>query len=297
MTGAKKASRVGVDGKREFDGAKTVLITGASTGIGRAVALRLNAVGWKVFAGVLTAGEADELAGAAGGALEPLLLDITDADQIATAAARVNAEPGGLDGLVNNAGIAVPGPLETMPIDYFRRQIDVNLVSQVAVTQALLPAIRVAVGRIVFNGSFGGRVTYPLIGAYSAAKHGIESVGDAFRQELRPWGISVSIIEPGTIATPIYENGERAVAEIAALSPETERLYGPAMESYRSWLHSAALTGEGIPPERVAESIEHALSARRPRGRYMPGIDLMGRTQIRMKSLLPTSVFDRMIAR
>ena len=120
---------------------------------------------------------------------------------------RRSTDGAGLDGLVNNAGIAVPGPLETLPIEDFRRQLEVNLTAQVAVTKAMLPSIRAARGRIVFITSIGGLMAFPMFGAYHAAKFGIEAVGDVFRQELRPWGISVSIVEPGSIATPIWERG------------------------------------------------------------------------------------------
>src|SRR4051794_7981833 len=138
---------------------RSVLVTGASTGIGRATALRLDAAGWKVFAGVRKPADGEALRDAASGPLSALILDITDAEQIAAAAARIEAEAGGrLDGLVNNAGVAVPGPLETLAIEDFRRQIEVNMTGHVAVTQALLPAIRAARGRIVFISSIGGRV-------------------------------------------------------------------------------------------------------------------------------------------
>ena len=189
---------------------RSVLITGASTGIGRATALRLDAAGWRVFAGVRKEEDAAALSEAGSERLMPLILDITGAGQIAAAAARVEAESAaGLDGLVNNAGVAIPGPLETLAIEDFRRQVEVNMTAHVAVTQALLPAVRAATGRIVFISSIGGRVALPLTGAYHAAKFGIEAVGDVFRQELRPWGISVSIVEPGSIDTPIWERGER----------------------------------------------------------------------------------------
>ena len=161
--------------------------------------------------------DAEALRDAGSERLSPLILDVTDAEQIAAAAERIEAEAGGgLDGLVNNAGVALPSPLETMPIDDFRRQIEVNLTGQVAVTQAMLPPIRRARGRIVFISSIGGRIAFPLTGAYHAAKFGIEAVGDVFRQELRPWGISVSIVEPGSIDTPIWERGERTADEIGA---------------------------------------------------------------------------------
>ena len=202
---------------------RSVLITGASTGIGRATALRLDAAGWRVFAGVRKQEDADALGEAGSERLVPLILDVTDAEQIAAAAARIETEArDGLDGLVNNAGVAIPGPLETLAIDDFRRQVEVNLTAHVAVTQAMLPAIRAARGRIVFISSIGGRVALPLTGAYHAAKFGIEAVGDVFRQELRPWGISVSIVEPGSIDTPIWERGERTADEIGARRRERE---------------------------------------------------------------------------
>ena len=136
------------------------------------------------------------------------MLDVTDADAIAAAAERVEAEPGGLDGLVDNAGDAVAGPLEALPIEDFRRQVELNLTAQLAVTQAMLPAIRTARGRVVMISSMGGRVALPLTGAYHAAKFGLEAVGDSLRQELAPWGIKVVLIEPGSIDTPIWTSGE-----------------------------------------------------------------------------------------
>ena len=275
---------------------KSVVITGASTGIGRATALWLDSRGWRVFAGVRKEADAEALRGEASERLVPLMLDVTDPAQIAAAAERVGGEVGeaGLDGLVNNAGIAVPGPLEALPIDDFRRQVEVNLTAQVAVTQAMLPAIRAAHGRIVFITSIGGRMAFPMFGAYHAAKFGLEAVGDVFRQELRPWGIEVAIVEPGSIATPIWERGqEEAEAFIAGASEEQERLYGQAIAAYRE---VARRTGErGIAPERVAKAIEHALSARRPRTRYLVGLDAKG--QARLKAILPARLVDRLVAR
>jgi NAD(P)-dependent dehydrogenase (short-subunit alcohol dehydrogenase family) len=271
---------------------RSVLVTGASTGIGRATALRLDAAGWQVFAGVRKESDADSLRDAGSERIAPLILDITDAGQIATAAAQVEAESeGGLDGLVNNAGVAIPGPLETLAIDDFRRQIEVNMTSHVAVTQALLPAIRTARGRIVFISSIGGRVALPLTGAYHAAKFGIEAVGDVFRQELRPWGVSVSIVEPGSIDTPIWERGERTADELA--TPEREGLYGKAIESYRKVVRETA--ERGIAPEKAVKAIEHALTARRPRARYLVGFE--AKLLARAKLLIPTPIFDRIVAR
>jgi len=271
---------------------RSVLVTGASTGIGRAAALRLDAAGWKVFAGVRRQEDAEALRDAGSERLVPLILDVTDATQIGAAAARIEAEPeAGLDGLVNNAGVAIPGPLETLPVDEFRRQIEVNLTGHVAVTQALLPAIRGARGRVVFISSIGGRVALPLTGAYHAAKFGIEAVGDVFRQELRPWGIAVSIVEPGSIDTPIWERGERTADETA--TPRREALYGRPIERYRKVIRDTA--ERGIAPEKAAEAIEHALSAKRPRARYLVGRE--ARLAARAKLLIPTRIFDRIIAR
>lgn len=274
---------------------KSVLITGASTGIGRATALRLDRAGWQVFAGVRKEEDAAALLEEAPEHLVPLMLDVTDAAQIAAAAERIatDAGPAGLDGLVNNAGIAVPSPLETIPIEEFRRQVEVNLTGQIAVTQALLPRIRSARGRIVFISSIGGRIAFPLTGAYHAAKFGVEAVGDVFRQELRPWRISVSIVEPGSIATPIWDRGERTADEIGERTPHREVLYGKAIASYRKVVKD--LAERGIPPEKVAEAIEHALTARRPRARYLVGLD--AQVQARLKYLIPTRIFDRAVAR
>jgi NAD(P)-dependent dehydrogenase (short-subunit alcohol dehydrogenase family) len=270
---------------------KSVLITGASTGIGRATALRLDAAGWRVFAGVRKQEDAEALVRVGSAGLSPLFLDVTDAEQIAAAAELVAAQEGGLSGLVNNAGVAIPSPLETIPIDDFRHQIEVNLSGQVAVTQAMLPSIRAAGGRIVFISSIGGRIAFPLTGAYHAAKFAIEAVGDVFRQELRPWGISVSLIEPGSIDTPIWERGERTADQLG--SPQREALYGRVIENYRKVVRQTA--ERGIPPEKVAAAIEHALDAARPRSRYLVGLD--AKVQARIRPLIPTPVFDRIVAR
>jgi NAD(P)-dependent dehydrogenase (short-subunit alcohol dehydrogenase family) len=274
---------------------RSALVTGASTGIGRATALRLDAGGWRVFAGVRRQEDADSLRAEGSERLTPVTIDVTDAEAIAAAAELIRSELGGagLDGLVNNAGIGIPSPLETIPIGDFRRQIEVNLVGQVAVTQAMLPLIREARGRIVFISSIGGRIAFPLGGAYHAAKFGIEAVGDVFRQELRPWGISVSIVEPGSIDTPIWGRGDREVDALGERSPERDRLYGRAVAAYRK--ASGKLAARGIPPAKVAAAIEHALSARRPRTRYLVGLDV--KFQVRAKAVAPARLFDRIVAR
>jgi NAD(P)-dependent dehydrogenase (short-subunit alcohol dehydrogenase family) len=274
---------------------RSALVTGSSTGIGRATSLRLDAAGWRIFAGVRRQEDAESLRAKSSRRLTPVVIDVTDAGAIAAAAEQIASELGGagLDGLVNNAGIGVPSPLETLPIEDFRRQIEVNLVGQVAVTQAMLPLIRKARGRIVFISSIGGRVAFPLGGAYHAAKFGIEAVGDVFRQELRPWAISVSIVEPGSIDTPIWERGNREIDAIGERVPGHDQLYGPAVAAYRK--ASKSLAERGIPAEKVAETIEHALRARRPRTRYLVGRD--AKLQARARIITPTRLFDRVVAR
>ena len=275
---------------------RSVVITGASTGIGRATALRMDAGGWRVFAGVRREEDAEALRSDASERLVPLMLDITDPGQIAAAAERIAAEVGeaGLDGLVNNAGVAIPGPLETVPIGDFRRQIEVNLTAQVAVTQAMLPLIRRATGRVVFVSSIGGRMALPFGGPYHASKFGVEAVADCLRQELRPWGIDVAVIEPGSIDTPIWERGERAAEETAARAGTTqEDLYGETIARFRKAVKRAA--ERGIAPEKVAKAISHALTARRPRSRYLVGFDAHGQAFLRW--LLPDRLLDRIVAR
>jgi len=275
---------------------RSVLLTGASTGIGRASALRLDSAGWRVFAGVRREADAEALGLAGSDRLVPLMLDVTDPAQIVAARESIAAELDGrgLDGLINNAGIAISGPLETLPIDDFRRQIEVNLTGQVAVTQAMLGRIRQARGRIVFISSIGGRIAFPMTGAYHASKFGIEAVGDVFRQELRPWGISVSIIEPGSIDTAIWERVEREADEVGERAhPDQGDLYGKAIASYRKV--TRRLAKRGIAPEKVAEAVEHALSANRPHARYLVGRD--AKIQARLKPLVPTPAFDWVVAR
>jgi NAD(P)-dependent dehydrogenase (short-subunit alcohol dehydrogenase family) len=272
---------------------RSVLVTGASTGIGRATALRLDAAGWRVFAGVRRDADAAALRAEGSARMTPLQIDVTEAGQIAAAAARVEAEGGRLHGLVNNAGVAVPSPLETIPLEEFRRQLEVNLTAQVAVTQALAPALRAGRGRVVFISSIGGRIAFPLTGAYHAAKFGIEAVGDVFRQELRPWDVRVSIVEPGSIDTPIWDRGERAADDIADDQPRLRALYGRTMENYRRVVRQTA--ARGIAPEKVAAVVERALTAPRPRSRYLVGID--AKVQARLRPLIPTPVFDRIVAR
>ena len=270
------------------------LVTGASTGIGRACVLRLNRRGWDVFAGVRRDEDAASLRAAGSERLRPVRLDVTDGPAISAAADEVAAATGGrLEGLVNNAGTAVPGPLETLPLEDFRRQIDVNLTGQLAVTQAVLPLLRPARGRIVFISSIGGRMALPFNGAYHASKFGIEALGDVFRQELEPSGIRVSLIEPGSIATPIWDKGAREADEIERRADARQReLYGERMEGFRRAVRSTA--ERGIEPDAVAKRVEDALTSSRPKTRYLVGLD--AGIQARVAALLPDRLVDRVVA-
>jgi len=275
---------------------KSVLITGASTGIGRASALRMDEEGWRVFAAVRREEDAASLRDGVSERLVPVMLDVTDAGQIVAVAELVSGEVGeaGLDALVNNAGIAVLSPLETIPVDDFRRQIEVNLTAQVAVTQAFLPLIRRATGRVVFVSSIGGRMALPFGGPYHASKYGIEAVADCLRQELRPWKIDVAVIEPGSIDTPIWERGERIADEVSGRAHDSqEELYGETIERFRAAVKRTA--DRGIPPEKVARSIAHALTAGRPRTRYVVGADARG--QALARRLLSDRAFDALVRR
>jgi NAD(P)-dependent dehydrogenase (short-subunit alcohol dehydrogenase family) len=270
---------------------KTALVTGASTGIGRATALRLDRAGWKVYAGVRSDAAAATLADLGSERLEPVVVDVTNAEQVADAAARVG---GTLDGLVNNAGIAIGGPLEVVPIEDWRRQLEVNVVGQVAMTQAMLPALRAVRGRIVFMSSIGGRVAAPFLGPYGASKHAIEAIASSLRGELMPWGIEVSVIGPGSVATPIWEKGRQQADDAGArLTPAQRELYGPTLDAFAEVV---VKTGEaGVPPDEVARAIEAALTDAKPKTRVTIGRDAKG--QLIAARVLPTRAFNRVVRR
>jgi NAD(P)-dependent dehydrogenase (short-subunit alcohol dehydrogenase family) len=265
---------------------RAALVTGASTGIGEACALRLLRNGWKVYAGVRRTGDAPEGA-------EELLLDVTDAEQIAAAAERVPE----LHGLVNNAGIALAAPLEFIPVDELRRQLEVNVVGQVAVTQTFLPKLRQMRGNIVFVGSIAGRSALPFLGAYAASKHALEAIADSLRLELEPFGIGVSVVEPGTIATPIWTKSAAVADALRERMPqELGQLYGERIAAFR---RIAAKRGEkGASAEDVARAVEQALNADRPRTRGLVGRDARIRATIeRLPDRLRDRVYRRVLLR
>jgi NAD(P)-dependent dehydrogenase (short-subunit alcohol dehydrogenase family) len=250
---------------------KSVLVTGASTGIGDACARLLAERGWHVFAGVRTEADAERLQ-AASKNITSLHLDVTRSGDIANASKRIGDEVGdqGLQGLVNNAGIAVAGPLEFLQGDELRRQFEVNFFGLVELTQAFIPQLRTGHGRVVNISSIGGRATSPFNVPYSASKHALEAFTDGLRRELRPWKIHVASVEPGSIDTPIWKKSLSAADEMRAkLPPEAEKLYGIAMQRARQQAVDAA--ARGIPSIEVARVVYHALNARKPHTRYVVG--------------------------
>jgi NAD(P)-dependent dehydrogenase (short-subunit alcohol dehydrogenase family) len=275
-----------------------VVVTGASTGIGRACALHLAASGFDVLAGVRKDADGERLREAAGsnGSLTPLRLDVTDADSVRGAGATVEERTGarGLAGLVNNAGVGAGGPLEFIPLDDIRRHFEVNLIGQIAVTQAMLGSLRKRKGRIVNMGSVGGRTPAPFVGPYSASKAALRATSESLRRELRPWGIWVATVQPGSIATPIWDKGAATAQEMRGRLPEgTGALYGDVLDGAAATTEKMAAAG--IPPDKVARVVEHALTSRRPRRDYIVGRD--ARMQIALDRVLPTRVFDGLVRR
>ena len=251
-----------------------VVVTGASTGIGAACALDCVSRGMTVFAGVRDPRAGEALVAKAGPSLIPILLDVTDEPSIARSLDVVQRVVGkaGLGGLVNNAGIVVGSPLEVIPLAQLRTQLEVNVIGQIAVTQAFLPLLRLGHGRIVNMGSIAGRGTIPLLGPYSASKYALEALTDALRMELQPWGIQVSIIEPGAIATPIWEKSGKAAQELEALAgDEAKALYGDAVNRVREAVAKSA--ERAISPDAVVRAVHHALTATCPNTRYLVGND------------------------
>jgi NAD(P)-dependent dehydrogenase (short-subunit alcohol dehydrogenase family) len=273
---------------------KSVLITGASTGIGEAIALRMDRLGWRVLAGVRQASDGERLRAAASDRLQWVHLDVTDSAGIAAAMAQASIWLGDapLDGLVNNAGIVVGGPLEYLPLDDFRRQFEVNVVGLLAVTQAALPLLRRGRGRIVNIGSIGGRVTSPMVGPYCASKFAVEAISDAFRLELAEWGIYTSVIEPGVVVTPIWDKGVRDLDSAAAgLPAEALARYGGFLKAMRRII--AGAPRRGVTVDKVADATEHALVSGRPRHRYVIGID--ARARLAAQTILPRRWMDAIV--
>jgi NAD(P)-dependent dehydrogenase (short-subunit alcohol dehydrogenase family) len=264
-----------------------VIVTGASSGIGEATARHLRSLGFEVLAGVRREEDAERLRG---DGVRPLMLDVTDGDSVERARGEVG--DGEIAGLVNNAGVAVAGPIEFIPVEELR---EVNVIGQVAVTQAFLPGLRRGGGRIVNVSSIGGRVALPMAGPYAASKFALEAISDSLRRELAGQGVEVVVVEPGGIKTPIWEKGgARADALRERMPAEAERLYGRIIDGVRSETRKIA-TDRGLPPTAVAEVVGEALTAKRPRTRYLVGRD--AKVRAALARVVPDRVLDRLIAR
>jgi NAD(P)-dependent dehydrogenase (short-subunit alcohol dehydrogenase family) len=265
----------------------SVLISGASRGIGRATTLRLARAGWTVYATVRQAADGEALvAEAAGLEVHPLPLDVTSDEQIA---ALPGALPDRLDAIVNNAGIVVSGPLESLSADELREQFEVNVVGAVALTNAVLPRLRAARGRIVLVSSLSGIVSTPMTGAYNASKFALEAIADAWRLELRPWGVKVALVEPAMTDTDLWRNApETLEAETAAMSPEHRDLYAGHLAGMRKTIPKIQKLAK--PVDTVAATIERALTAAKPKARYPVGVDV--KVQAALSGVTPSRVMD-----
>lgn len=273
---------------------RAVLVTGGSRGIGRACVLELAGAGFEVFAGVRTADDAEALRAASHGRVVPLVLDVTDPDHVAGARRAMYAAAGdrGLWGLVNNAGAVFAGPIEYLRTDALRAQFEINVIGAVALTQALLPLLRVARGRIVNVSSVNGRIVSPFSGAYAASKFALEALSDALRMELARTGtgVRVVVVQPGAVDTPIWATTrERALALADAYPPEAAEHYPGLIRGLRK----VRMPSHAVPPERVAAVIRRVLTVRWPRTRYRVGWD--ARMGVALARLLPGALLDRIL--
>ncbi len=269
---------------------RAILVSGASSGIGAATVLAAARAGMFVYAGVRNIADAERIA-ALDENVRVVQLDVTDAASIEAALHVVRARGAGLAGLVNNAGVAYGGPLESIPIEELRRQFEVNCFGAIALTQAALPLLRAQPSRIVFVGSISGRVAVPYVAPYSASKFALRALADALRVELKPSAIDVCLIEPGSVATPIWSKGRaNAQTQLAALPADAPAYYRTAMEN----LVRATQTEErdGLPPQRVARAIVQALTRRKPKAHDIIGTPALLGALIAM---LPASVHDRFL--
>lgn len=274
---------------------RTVVITGASSGIGAACARYLDKRGFTVWAGVRRKQDGDELARVASPRLRVLMLDVTDSESIAAAGRTLSEVVGeiGLSGLVNNAGISVAGPLELLPLSDLRTQLEVNVIGVLAVTQALLPLLRKGRGRIINISSIAGRAATPFLGAYCSSKFALEAMSDALRLELAPWGIAVSLVEPGAVQSQIWQRATMSATRmLGGVPPELLRLYEQPLSRMQNVIARAAM--RAIPAEVVARVVTQALTASRPQVRYLVGRD--ARFRALLKWILPARAQDRLLA-
>ena len=268
-----------------------VLVTGASRGIGRTTAVHLAQAGWDVIGSVRGAADAAALEAVGNGRIKAVTLDVTDAAQIAALDA---ALPERLDAVVNNAGVVVGGPIEALPVDELRRQFEINVFGQIAVTQAVLPRLRASKGRIVFVSSVSGRISTPMTGAYNASKFAIEALGDALRLEVKPWGISVSLVEPAQTDTDLWREADAALDEsLEAITAEHRELYARHTAGFRKTIPISQKLAS--PADGVAKAIERALTAKRPRARYVVGA--APKVQAALMGVTPAAIGDPILSK
>lgn len=266
----------------------SVLVTGASRGIGNTIAAHLAANGWDVIAGVRTEEDGARIR-AENPRITPVILDVTDEKHVA---ALDDSLPDSLDAVVNNAGVVVGGPLETVPIADLRRQLDINVTGQIAVTQAVLPRLRQSRGRVVFISSLNGKVAFPLFGPYCASKFALEAAADALRIEVKPWGIHVVVVEPAQTDTDMWRTADTVVDDtVAAMPDDARRLYDKHLVGLKKSIPTSQRMA--VPPEKVAKVVEEALTARHPRARYVVG--LVPKLQLALITGLPTGIRDRLV--
>jgi NAD(P)-dependent dehydrogenase (short-subunit alcohol dehydrogenase family) len=264
----------------------SVLVTGAARGIGRATALRLADAGFDVYAATRQPADAASLGAEGRPRLTPVTLDITSASDIA---ALDDVLPDRLDGVVNNAGTVVGGPLEVLPLDQLREQLEVNVLGQVAVTQAVLPRLRAAKGRVVFVSSVSGLIVTPTMGAYNASKFALEAIADVFRLELAPWGIRVVSVLPAQTDTDLWRTADDVLETAAGtMDPAERELYAEHIEGMRRAIPKSQKAA--APVDVVVKVIEKALTTSRPRARYIVGAG--PRAQVALARVMPTPVLD-----
>jgi len=271
-----------------------VLVTGASTGIGEACALGMARLGYRVFAGVRNEADGKRLVEQAEGDLSPVMLDVTDQEMISEALSSVGDALDGvpLKGLVNNAGIVVGGPLETVPLDALRKQLEVNVVGQIAVTQAFLPLLRRGEGRIVNMSSISGGIASPYLGPYCASKFALEALSDSLRMELRHSSVKVSLVEPVSVATPIWDKSLAAADNLAEqVSEESLKPYQADLDAIKAT--TAELVKGQLAMEKVVDAVVHAIASPKPKPRYY--LKLTTRMCFRAMRMLPQWVRDKIV--
>ena len=269
----------------------SVLVTGASRGIGKSIVEHLASRGWDVIAGVRSEQDADAVVALNPQRISSVIVDVTDAEHLA---ALTDSLPERVDAIVNNAGIVVSGPMETVSPEDWRKQLDINVIGQLAVTQAVLPRLRRSHGRIVFISSVNGRLSMSLIGAYCASKFALEAAADALRMELRPWHIPVIVVEPAQTDTDMWRTADTMVADVeATLTSEQRSLYAKHIAGMKKTIPISQRLA--VPTQRVSAVVEQALTARRPRARYVVGA--IPKLQVALLTNLPTWVRDSVLRR